>query len=215
MTSHHITERHNMVNADTSENIPYYLSKRSKSFKAIINQALSNTTIIRTNEMMEQLRQIGILIYKIIFRRTHHSLWLTYFKSGTGQLIIQAKEQFNYSTNLPIWPKEINTLVQKPTHINKKNENEFYMNFVNNHLRILDNQLKENECELNKRITGIPDYSLQIQQLIETYIEQNLSSLRMETEHQIQLIHYDYHIQALKLEYYRHDPNVYQVCIDK
>ncbi|CAF4185815.1 unnamed protein product [Rotaria sordida] len=37
----------------------------------------------------------------------------------------------------------------------------------------------------------------------------------METEHKIQLIHYDYHIQALKLEYYRHDPNVYQKNIMK
>ncbi|CAF1431412.1 unnamed protein product [Rotaria sordida] len=195
---------------DEIDKIPNFLSKRNKSFKAIINQALSITTIIRTNEMIEQLRQMGILIYKTIFIRTHHSLWLTYFKSGTGRLIIQAKEQLNYSTNLPVWPKEINALAQKPTHINKENENEFYMNFVNKHLRILDNQLKEYECELNKRITSIPGNSLQVQHLIETYVEQNLSSLRMEIEHKIQLIHYDYHIQALKLEYYRHDPNVYQ-----
>ncbi|CAM4851783.1 unnamed protein product, partial [Rotaria magnacalcarata] len=29
-------------------------------------------------------------------------------------------------------------------------------------------------------------------------------------EHQVELIHYDYHIQALKLEYFQHKPNEYQ-----
>ena len=52
-----------------------------------------------------------------------------------------------------------------------------------------------------------------IQKFIETYIEQNLHSLRMEIEHQVELIHYDYHIRALKLEYCRHKPNQYQVCL--
>jgi len=34
----------------------------------------------------------------------------------------------------------------------------------------------------------------------------------MEIEHKIELIHHDYHIQALKFEYFRHKPNEYQVC---
>ena len=54
--------------------------------------------------------------------------------------------------------------------------------------------------------------SVDISNTIETYIEQNLQPLRIEIEHQIELIHYDYHIRALKLEYYRHNPNKYQVC---
>ncbi|CAF3964179.1 unnamed protein product [Rotaria sp. Silwood1] len=197
------------------DKIPNFLSKRSKPFKAIINEVLSTTAIIRTNEMIEQLRQIGIFTYKKIFIRIHHGLWFSYFKAGTGQLISQVEGQLDYSTNLPIWPKEINALVQKPTHINNKNENDFYMNFINDRLRVLDNKLKEYEYELIKRINSISGYSLQVQHLIETYVEQNLSTLRLEIEHKIQLIHYDYHIQALKLEYYRHHPNEYQKRIMK
>ncbi|CAF4616110.1 unnamed protein product, partial [Rotaria magnacalcarata] len=29
-------------------------------------------------------------------------------------------------------------------------------------------------------------------------------------KHQVELIHYDYHIRALKLEYFQHKPNEYQ-----
>ncbi|CAF5067097.1 unnamed protein product, partial [Rotaria magnacalcarata] len=43
------------------------------------------------------------------------------------------------------------------------------------------------------------------------YIEQNLnSSLSKKIEHQVELIHYDYHIRALELEYFQHKPNEYQ-----
>ncbi|CAF3294650.1 unnamed protein product [Rotaria socialis] len=44
-----------------------------------------------------------------------------------------------------------------------------------------------------------------------TYIEENLnSSLSKKIEHQVELIHYDYHIRALELEYFQHKPNEYQ-----
>ncbi|CAF1929236.1 unnamed protein product, partial [Rotaria magnacalcarata] len=43
------------------------------------------------------------------------------------------------------------------------------------------------------------------------YIEENLnSSLSKKIKHQVELIHYDYHIQALQLEYFQHKPNEYQ-----
>ncbi|CAF4610511.1 unnamed protein product, partial [Rotaria socialis] len=54
-------------------------------------------------------------------------------------------------------------------------------------------------------------YTLSIQEIIITYIEQNLnSSLSKKIKHQVELIHYDYHIRALKLEYFQHKPNEYQ-----
>ncbi|CAF1020403.1 unnamed protein product, partial [Rotaria magnacalcarata] len=36
------------------------------------------------------------------------------------------------------------------------------------------------------------------------------SSLSKKIKHQVELIHYDYHIRALKLEYFRHTSNEYQ-----
>ncbi|CAM4898202.1 unnamed protein product [Rotaria socialis] len=44
-----------------------------------------------------------------------------------------------------------------------------------------------------------------------TYIEQNLnSSLSKKIEHQVELIHYDYYIRTLELEYFQHKSNEYQ-----
>jgi hypothetical protein len=81
-----------------------------------------------------------------------------------------------------------------------------------NYLDELDQRLKQIKTELNLKANHFQGYTLTIQRIIETYIEQNLHSLRMKIEHQIELIYYDYHIRALKLEYYRHQPNGYQVC---
>lgn len=129
-----------------------------------------------------------------------------------GQLIIQSQEQPIYPTNLQIWPKEIKTILQSTTMTDKTNENEICMNFVKHHLHEFDNQLKQYQSESNIRANNFDAYTLALQQTMETYIEQNLHSLRMKIEHQIDLVYYDYHIRALKLEYLRHNPTACQVC---
>ncbi|CAF1257389.1 unnamed protein product [Rotaria magnacalcarata] len=181
-----------------------------------MHQALSSVTTTTTeklNNNMDELRKIAILIYKIMVIQTYQYLWKTYFKSGTGQLIIlsETKQKLSYSTTLPIWPKEIKTIVLS----NKKdttNENEICLKFTNGHLYALQHQLKQYQQELNIKANNYPGYTLSIQKMLLAYIEQNLnSSLNKKIEHQVELIHYDYHIRALKSEYFRHKPNQYQI----
>jgi CCR4-NOT transcriptional regulation complex NOT5 subunit len=136
----------------------------------------------------------------------------TYLKSVMGQLIIQSQDRSMYSTRLELWPKQIKTMIQSTT-MNKTIENEVCVAFVNNNLHELDKQLKQYEVELKIQITNFNGYTFTIQQTIGTYIKQNLLSLHMEIEHKIELVHYDYHIRALKLEYFRQNPNSYQVYI--
>ncbi|CAF2053396.1 unnamed protein product, partial [Rotaria magnacalcarata] len=84
---------------------------------------------------------------------------------------------------------------------------------TNGHLYALQHQLKQYQQELNIKANNYPGYTLSIQKMLLAYIEQNLnSSLNKKIEHQVELIHYDYHIRALKSEYFRHKPNQYQVC---
>jgi hypothetical protein len=139
-------------------------------------------------------------------------LWTTYLKSGMGQLIIPSQAKQFYSTTVPIWPKQIKILSQLTNGKKTDNEHEFYLKFVHGHLHELDQRLKQFQTELNLKVKNFQGYTLTTQKIIEAYIEQNLQSLRMNIEHQIELIHYDYHIQALKLEYLRHKPNAHQVC---
>jgi DNA-binding transcriptional MerR regulator len=189
------------------EKIPTYLTKRNASFKQIMHQALSTIAATATtdNNNIEELRKITIVIYKIMIIQTYHLLWTVYLKSGTGQLVSPSTKYPSHSTTVPIWPKAIK-------NITKTNDNEVCLKFVKHHLHELDQQLKQFQTELNLKANHFRGYTLIIQKNIETYIEQNLQSLRTKIEHQIELIHYDYHIGALKLEYFRHKPNEYQVC---
>jgi hypothetical protein len=163
---------------------------------------------------MEELRKITILIHKIMIIQTYQYLWTTYLKSGTGQIAISSAEQPIYSTMVLLWPKELKTYV-KLENMKTNNENDIYFNFVHHHLQELDRQLKQYQSELNIKTNHFQGYTLTIQQMIETYIEQNLQSFRMKIEHQIEIIYYDCHIRALKLEYFRHQPNKYQVCFPR
>ncbi|CAF3433559.1 unnamed protein product [Rotaria socialis] len=199
---------------DQLEIIPNYLTKQNISFKELMHQVLSSiiTTTEKLNNNMDELRKIAILLYKIMVIQTYQYLWKTYLKSGTGQLIIpyETKQKLSYPTTLSIWPKEIKTIVLSNKK-DKTNENEICLKFVNDQLNELQRQLKQYQQELNIKANNFQGYTISIQEKLMTYIEPNLnSSLSKKIEHQVELIHYDYHIQALELEYFQHKPNEYQ-----
>ena len=80
----------------------YHLTKKNNSFKQLIHQVLSIVAMVSTNHNVEELRQIAILMNKMIFIQTHSKLWTTYLKSGIGQLMVLSQEQFIYPTNISI-----------------------------------------------------------------------------------------------------------------
>ena len=190
--------------------LPEYVTKRNESFRQIRHQALSTMAIVATNENMESLRKIAIIIYKIMLIQMYHALWTIYSKSGHGQLIHQTAEQGIYAVNLPIWPKEIKQMT-KLAKIKGTDQGEVCTQVVQNTLNELNHQLKQYKAELDMKANTITNYSLIIQKMLEAYIEQHLRSFRMHIEHQIELVYHDYHIQALQLEYERHHPNAVQV----
>ena len=114
---------------DQLEIIPNYLTKQNKTFKELMHRVLSSITAAekskKNDNNIDELRKIAILLYKIMVIQTYQYLWKTYFKSGTGQLIIpsETKQKLSYSTTLPIWPKEIKTIVVS-NNKGKTNENE-------------------------------------------------------------------------------------------
>ena len=203
---------------DQLEIIPNYLTKQNKTFKELMHRVSSSITAAekskKNDNNMDELRKIAILLYKIMVIQTYQYLWKTYFKSGTGQLIIpsETKQKLSYSTTLPIWPKEIKTIVLS-NNKDKTNENEICLKLVNEQLNELERQLKRYQQELNIQANNYQGYSLSIQEMLMAYVEQNLNdSLHKKIEHQVELIYYDYHIRALKLEYFQQQPNQYKVC---
>lgn len=190
---------------------PVYLTKRNQSFQQILNQVLSANGIESSDYHRNELRKIALLIYKRKVLQMYHLLWTTYLKSGIGQLMNDSEQQFNYpTTNLQIWPKELKTILNS-RNIHETNENKVYMNFTQDYINEFDHELKQNQTEWNRQVNSFNGYTLNIEKFLENYIEKNLSTLHMEIEHQIELVYFDYHIQAIKQEYNRHNPNEYQV----
>ena len=178
----------------------------------MVYQALLTSGIVDTRDNLENMQKIAMSIYQIMITQIYHLLWTTYLKSGKGQLISSANEQLMYPTNLPIWPTEIKVMIELKD-IDQADKNETCLNFVNYQLHELDNQLKQYKTELNIKANDFQGYSLTIQQRVEAYVANHIHPLHMEIEHQMELIQYDYHIRALKLEYLQHKPTIYQVCL--
>ncbi|CAF4174921.1 unnamed protein product, partial [Rotaria sordida] len=56
--------------------------------------------------------------------------------------------------------------------MNATNENDIYINFISNKLHELDNHIKPCQTDLNHKIISFYVNPLELQQLIETYIQQ-------------------------------------------
>lgn len=187
------------------ETIPNYLTKRNESFRQLMHHAQSAMVTTAAGDP-EELRKIGILIYKIMIIQTYHLLWSTYLESGRGQLWVPADGR-----TTPIWPKELQTLFMQHTTANQTSDNDIYSSCVHRHLSELDRQLKQSKIELNTKANNLLGYSLTVQKIIEAYIEQHLRSFRTGIEHRIELIYYDFSIRTLKFEFVRHHPTAHQV----
>ena len=192
--------------------LPDYLTRRNKPFQRMLRETLSTRTVNATSTDIEGLRQIAISVYKIMLIQTHQLLWTTYKMAGTGQIVLQSEGPPVYSAPIPVWPKQIKLAV-KAGGATEMNMNEHAMAHVKKYLSEWNKQLQLNRTELNIKANKFTGYSILLQKTIEAYIERNLSGLRTNIEHQVELVVFEYHIQALKVEYNRLKPNTAQVRV--
>ncbi|CAF3361214.1 unnamed protein product [Rotaria socialis] len=197
-------------------NTPYYLLLNDKSFHIILDQTLSSisTKTLNYHHRRYQLQQIALLMHRIKLIPIYLRLWKTYWKSGMGQFNLDSKEQYSYPMNFKIWPEKIQSILSF-IQIKEENKQQMYIDFVYDYIDELKQQLTTSQIEYEKMTKNFHGYTLSIEELLEDYLEKNLSSLRMHIEHKIKLIHYDYHIQVIKLIYEQEHPNEYQKKIFK
>ena len=69
---------------DEIEKIPNYLTRQNSSFQKMLQQVQSKITTTVTTSKIEELREIALLIYKIMVIQTYHLQWSAYLKSGLG-----------------------------------------------------------------------------------------------------------------------------------
>ncbi|CAF1302974.1 unnamed protein product, partial [Rotaria sordida] len=196
MTSHYITEHLNMVNVDTSENIPLYLSKENKSFEQIISD-------LSSNELAEELRQMAIVIHQIFLIDLEKLLWTTYLKSGTGQL--QLNHMDNDNLNRPhLWPIQVQKLVSKQSPDNI--DTAACLTYVTQYLDELDDKMKRYQTTYNMKKNQYVNYLPTIQ----AFVHQQLQSTRLAIEQKIAIVHYNYNDYVLELKFLAYNPTQQQ-----
>lgn len=185
----------------TINTIPIYLTKHHPPFQQMIRniQSTIKTTTaipIDPSNNKESIRKIALLIYKIMIIQAYDNLWSVYLKMGQDQ---------------SIWPQELQQVIVNNNRSMKDIDNQYYLTFIRKQLHILDLKLNECRTQLNILANQFHGYTLQIQTIIKSYIDEHAREFRMKIEHQIELLHYTYQIRALKLEYLHLCPNQFQV----
>ncbi|CAF3116190.1 unnamed protein product [Rotaria sp. Silwood2] len=187
---------------NSEENIPDYLVKGSQSFEKIIDQ-------ISSMEKIEELRQIGILIYQFSMINLQKSLWMTYWKAGMGQLkSSNGMKDNNDHIGPQLWPLEVQSEIKMST---SNENNDACQVFVTRYLAELDDRMKHYENELSNKKNQFSDSI----QTIETFVQENLTPIRLYYEYQIAVVEYNYYDRVLELEYLQHSPAHYQKQIVK
>ncbi|CAF3996756.1 unnamed protein product [Adineta steineri] len=114
----------------------------------------------------EDLRQITTLIHNIRSERIFHSLWMTYLKSGMGQL----KEN---QTSPAIWPMIVKTMAKQAINADAS-ENEACTTLVHDRLREFNDKLQRYQTELDLLKNRLSNgHREKVYQTIETLTEQN------------------------------------------
>ena len=196
--SHHANELLNTISKNLEDNIPHYLSQESKSFEQLLEQAS-----LKSNSI-EELRQLAIRIYQISIIDLQKMLWTTYWKAGTGKLKSNHQTNDDHHISPSLWPIEIQRMMKE--RINKTDDASC-LAFVTEHLSALDKEINQYQSELMIQKNQWFNYI----QIIETFVRQGLEPIRMEIEHQIALVQYNYNDYVLELEYLRYNPTQYQV----
>jgi hypothetical protein len=205
-TSHQNQEKVTKIEKQTVEKpVPDYLLKANKSFEKLIYPLLPKTTT--TSNIVEDLRQVAILIHQIMSSHILHSLWTTYLKSGMGEL--KGQQQLTQASVL-FWPLKVKSMVTKDIRAGT-NEHDACMTFVQKRLSELEENMKQYRTELNVRESRLHGYTQAIRRAIETFVQQGVDSLQRDIEHKIVLVQFDYNDRVLELEYLHHNPNEDQV----
>ncbi|CAF1538569.1 unnamed protein product [Rotaria sp. Silwood1] len=186
VTSHHTPEHLISVHEDDAENIPYYLSKESESFQKM-------TGNLSSNELVEKLRQMAILIHQLFMIDLEKSLWSTYLKSGTGQLPVNQMDN-DHLSHPHLWPIEVQKLMRQQSL--DSTDSAACLTYVTQHLDELNDKMKQYQTKYNMMKNQYFNYLPTIQ----TFVHQQLESARLATEQQIAIVHYHYidHVFELK-----------------
>ena len=192
--------------------IPYYLSTANESFQTKVYSVLPKT------QNLKKIRSIAILMYKILVIEIFVQLWKVYQQLNIGQLqIIALPIQMINGICPKICPKEILSLVKEQYKNEypktKEEEEKLCFKLINDCLCLLHDKSEEYRHELRSYGCSLSDYTPEIEQTIENFVQQGLIYLRSEIDCQIALFQYYYVDEILQRQYLSQNPTDPQVNV--
>ena len=152
---------------------------------------------------IETLGQITILLYQLKMIDLEKSLWTIYFKSGIGQV------KPNQST-LKIWPTCVKSMIQSLKGMTTISDN-ICFEFVIEQQSDLNEKHQQIQQELSQKKKQFHGYTNRIEEILETFIEQHLQSLRLQYGYKIKLVELQYSEFVLEDEFLQQNPTEQQV----
>jgi hypothetical protein len=158
-----------------------------------------------------ELRQIAILMHQLNVLDLEKSLWNTYLKAGTG--ILLSKE-----SNLKVWPSSLKLMIQldqRATTMSDVNQikvdDDRCLKYVNDHRRELDKTQQQCQEQFNLKKKQFYGFTITTENILQTFIKEQIQSLRLKYECSIQLVEFDYREQVLEHALLQQNPNEQQV----
>ncbi|CAF1484850.1 unnamed protein product [Adineta steineri] len=172
--------------------VPIYLTSMiDNKFERMVQQKLfPRASCIK----IEKLRSIAILIYKIYALDLEKSLWNHYLKAATGILIAN-------EFNLKICPKDIQIKLELAPLLTTTTNNDphqiqmndkYYVRFIREHLRKFNQKQQQLKLKLNRKKARFHAYTNKIEDTFKIFIRQNIRALRLEYEHEIKSMEFEY-----------------------
>jgi len=175
--------------------------------QATISQSASSITT-------EELRQIALLMHQLHVLDLEKSLWDTYLKSGIGSFKAD-------QSHIKIWPSEVKAMIRfarRSTTISDINQinilDDHCYQFVNNQLREFNEKQQQLRQQLIRKKKQFYHYRDPMDQILQTLVQEQMQSLRLEYEYKIKLVEFDYRQEVLDQAVQQQHPNVQQVNND-
>jgi len=187
------------------ETIPDYLLEQNQAFENKMSSIRPSTI------PLENLKEIAILMYRMMLLELVKSLWITYRKSGTGDLS-SMKFSINVLNN-KVWPSEVKSFMKlsKFNRTMNNDEENSCLNFVNDCLNQLDNQNEQYRQQMTMKTGQLIGYTYIVEHNIKSFIEEMLTCERIENDRHMALVQYHYMDILLKRAYLAQNPTQEQV----
>jgi hypothetical protein len=159
---------------------------------------------------LEALREVALLMHKMMTMSIVRTLWIIYRQSGTGEL---PSPVTTYRGDRRVWPLEVQSLTKERVESSNDEDNndDACLRLVEHCLQDLSEQHQQCQYELSVKTRVVHGYTRIIEYALEKFVKQGLESLHVDIDRRRASVRYQYNDTLLKRAYLAENPNESQV----